>query len=97
MIEILRMLGIKNFMPGTGIMERMLRNEITTKNLSANEVEMVLAAWDTRHYVPFDQIENVDRVNPNITKEEVEMGIYSEEEYKRNYVEQIERYLKVIM
>lgn len=97
MIEILRMLGIKSFMTGAEIMERMLRNEVTTKALSDDEIEMVLAAWDTRYYVPFDQIENVDRVNPNITKEEVEMGIYSEEEYKRNYVEQIERYLKVIM
>ena len=97
MIEILRMLGIKSFMTGAEIMERMVRNEVTTKALSDDEIEMVLAAWDTRYYVPFDQIENVDRVNPNITKEEVEMGIYSEEEYKRNYVEQIERYLKVIM
>lgn len=97
MIEILRMLGIKSFMTGAGIMERMVRGEIATKDLSDNEIEMVLAAWDTRHHVPFDKIENVDRVNPNITIEEVEMGIYSKEEYKRNYVEQIERYLKVIM
>lgn len=97
MIEILRMLGIKSFMTGAGIMERMVRGQITTNDLSENEVDLVLAAWDTRHYVPLNQIENVDIVRPNITEEEVEIGIYSEEEYKRNYVEQIEKYLKVIM
>lgn len=97
MVEELRRLGIKMFLTGAGIMERMLRGEITTNDLSENEVDLVLAAWDTRNHVPHSQIENVDKVKPNITKEEVEMGIYSEEEYKRNYVEQIEKYLNVIM
>lgn len=97
MVEQLRTLGIKMFMTGAGIMEQMLRGEITTKDLSENEVDLVLAAWDTRHHVPRNQIKNVDRVKPKITKEEVNLGIYSKEEYKRNYVEQIENYLKVIM
>ncbi len=97
MVEELRRLGIKMFMTGAGIMERMLRGEITTSDLSENELDLVLAAWDTRHHVPRNQIENADKVKPNITKEEVDLGIYSEEEYKRNYVEQIEKYLKVAM
>ena len=97
MVEELRILGIKTFMVGAWIMERMIKEEITTKDLSVDEIDLVLAAWDTRNHVPRNQIENVDRVKPNITKEEVEIGIYSEEEYKRNYVEQIEKYLKVIM
>ncbi len=97
MVEELRRLGIKMFMTGAGIMERMIREEIATKDLSANELDSVLAAWETRHYVPQNKIETADRVKPNITKEEVDLGIYSEEEYKRNYVEKIEKYLKIAM
>ena len=91
MVEELRRLGIKMFMTGAGIMERMLQGEITAKDLSENEVDLVLAAWDTRHHVPRNQIENVDRVKPNITKEEVDLGIYSEEEYKRRFKEELQR------
>ena len=98
-MEKLRMLGIKLYMPGTLIMRQFLKNEITTAKLTESELDLVLEAWDTRNVVPIklllDYPCKVDTVRPLISPEEVELGLYSEEEYKRVYVEQIEKYLQI--
>lgn len=97
-MEKLRMLGIKMCMPGTLIMNQLLKGEITTEKLSEDEIDLVLDAWETRNFVPGNLVSNypykVDKVKPVISKKEVLEGIYSED-YKRNYVEQIEKYLQV--
>lgn len=93
----LRILGIKTYMPGTAILQKLLRGEVKTEQLSENEIDLVLEAWDTRNFVPGNLAypHEVDRVKPIITKKEVIDGVYTEEDYKRNYVEQIEKYLKI--
>lgn len=93
----LRMLGIKMCMPGTVILQKLLRGEVKTEQLSENEIDLVLEAWDTRNFVPGNLAypHEVDRVKPIITKKEVTEGLYTEKDYKRNFVEQIEKYLQV--
>lgn len=90
-MEELRMLGIKLYMPGTLIMKQFLKGEITTAKLSESELDLVLEAWDTRNVVPIrlllDYPCKVDTLKPLISAEEVNLGLYSEEEYKRDYVE----------
>lgn len=97
MIENLRLIGVKIGMNGTALMEKMILGEITTQDLSQDQIKEVLAAWDTRNYVPVKLLDTVDKVQPAITKEEVERGDYSEQDYQKNYVENIEKYLKSIM
>ena len=89
----LRMLGIKMCMPGTVILQKLLRGEVKTEQLSENEIDLVLEAWDTRNFVPGNLAypHEVDRVKPIITKKEVTEGLYTEKDYKRNFVEQIEK------
>ena len=93
----LRILGIKMYMPGTAILQKLLRGEVKTEQLSENEIDLVLEASDTRNFVPGNLAypHEVDRVKPIITKKEIADGIYTESEYKKNYVEQIEKYLHV--
>ena len=93
----LRMLGIKMCMPGTFILQKFLSGEVKTEQLSEKEVDLVLAAWDTRNVVPenLDFPYKVDVVRPSITKKEVTEGVYTEKDYKRNFVERIEKYLQV--
>lgn len=99
MIEQLRILGITMGLTGTGIMENMIRKQVKTNQLSDKEIQAVLYAWDSRNFVPRNKKGkiDVDIVSPIITKEEVENGLYSQEEYDRNYVEMIEKYLQTIM
>ena len=97
MIEQLRILGVKIGFAGTGIMEKFIRKQVTTNQLSDKEIQEVLAAWETRNYVPASKVKQVDTVKPVITKEEVEKGLYSQKEYDRNYVEMIEKYLHTII
>ncbi|MCI8655280.1 MAG: hypothetical protein HFJ48_05370 [Clostridia bacterium] len=101
MIEQLRMLGLHMGTAGAGIMEQMIRNNISTKDLSERQIQDVLYAWDARNVVPAcmreEIIANGDIVKPAITNEEVSSGVYTQEEYDRNYVEMIEKYLKTMM
>lgn len=97
MKEQLRLIGVEMGMTGTALMEEMLEGKITTKELNDKQIEAVLAAWDTRNYVPYHLIDKVDKVQPAITKEEVANGHYRMQEYNRNYVEMIEKYLHSIM
>lgn len=93
----LRNIGITMGLTGTGIMEKMIRKEIKTTELSDEQVKYVLEAWDTRNYVPANYIGNVDIVKPVITKEEVANGYYTQKEYDRNYVEMIEKFLHTLV
>ena len=97
MHEELRRIGLKIGMQGTGLLEEIIRGRKSSNDLTAKEIKEVLAAWDTRNYVPIDMKDNVDKVRPIITIEEVESGMYTMEQYERNYVEMIERYLKTLM
>lgn len=104
MNEQLRLIGITMGMTGTAIMEKMIKGEISASNLNNEQIQQVLAAWDTRNFVPGkfldsfkkDGIHDVDVVEPIIEKEEVASGMYTQEEYDRNYVEMIEKYLKTL-
>lgn len=95
MREELRMMGIKLGLNGTGIMEKMLRGEVSTKDLTDKQVQEVLSAWETRYIVPESMIGKVDVVAPAITEDDVNEGRYSQKERDRNYVEMIEKYLQV--
>lgn len=95
MREELRIIGIKMGLNGTGIMEKLIRGEMTTKDLTEKQIQEVLMAWETRHVVPQSLIGEVDVVAPAITEEDVREGRYTQEERDRNYVEMIEKYLQV--
>lgn len=101
MLEILRRLGLHMGTAGAGLMEQMIRKQITAKDLTYKQVKDVLYAWDARHIVPIhlqeEMKKNGDIVKPSITEEEVLNNTYSQEEYDRNYVEMIEKYLNTIM
>lgn len=96
MLEQLRLIGLEMGMTGTGIIEKIMKGELSTDDLNYEQVQQVLSAWDTRNYVPIHKMNNVDKVRPLITKEEVADGTYSQEEYDRNYVEMIGKYLKTL-
>lgn len=104
MNEQLRLIGITLGMTGTAIMEKMMKGEISTSDLSDEQVQQVLMAWDTRNFVPSRHVDNfknngirdVDVVRPIISKDEVVDGMHTQEEYDRNYVEMIEKYLKTL-
>lgn len=101
MLEEFRMRGIPMGAIGTGIMEQMVLGKVRAKDLSYKQVLEVLYAWDARHTVPPKLQEEVyangDIVKPAITLEEVIAGMYTQEEYYRNYVEMIEKYLNTII
>jgi hypothetical protein len=101
MLEILRRLGLHMGTSGAGIMEQMIRKQITAKQLSYKQVQDVLYAWDARYVVPLhlqeEMKKNGDIVMPVITEKEVQDGTYTQEDYDRNYVEMIEKYLNTIM
>lgn len=91
----LRILGILPNLKGAGFMEQMLYRTISYENLTDEEIKEVLYAWETRNYIPYKLLKmgNCDRVSPAITREEVESGIYTQEEYDRAYVKAINDYL----
>ncbi len=92
----LRLLGLKTEMPGIRVLEKMIIGELTTSDLDKNQIKQVLDVWDTRHFVPEYKLERVDVVKPIITKVEIQQGLYTQDEYDKNYVEMIERYLKTL-
>ncbi len=94
--EQLRNLGISPEKPGIAYMRKMLDGTIKTQNLTDKQIDEVLDAWNSRHFVPNDMKEEVDHVSPPITQEELEQKLFSQEDYNRIYVELIEKYLKTI-
>lgn len=87
-MEQLRMLGIYMGLPGTKIMKEFLNKTRRPENLTPKQRVQVLEAWDTRHVVPHDKLEYVDKVIP-------EEELYGEE-YEIRYVELIYYYLQTI-
>jgi len=95
MKQLLRELGIKMGMPGTGIMEQIMNGEKSANDLTKKEVKLILEAWETRHCAPFNQKEYLDKVSGLISEEEVAAGMYSQDE--QSLADAICRYLTVIM
>lgn len=92
----LRLLGLKTEMPGIRVLEKMIIGELTTSDLDKNQINQVLEVWDTRHFVPEHKLEKADVVVPIITKMDIQQGLYTQDEYDKNYVEMIEKYLKTL-
>lgn len=97
MKQLLRELGIAMGMPGTRIMEEIMEGIKKPNQLTEQEVQQVLAAWETRNWVPLSKTEFVDRVKPGITEEEVEAGIYTKKQYDASYAQSIGMYLLTMM
>ena len=57
-------------------------------NLTKQQRQQVLSAWDTRHFVPEEKLEFVDRVQP-------EEGL-EWEDYEKYYLEKTYKYLQTI-
>lgn len=87
-MEQLRVLGINMGLPGAGIMLELIQGFKKPGNLTKQQRQQVLSAWDTRHFVPEEKLEFVDRVQP-------EEGLEGEE-YEKDYVEKIYKYLQTI-
>ena len=87
-MEQLRVLGINMGLPGAGIMLELIQGIKKPENLTRQQRQEVLSAWDTRHFVPEEKLEFVDRVRP-------EEGLEGEE-YEKDYVEKIYKYLQTI-
>ena len=96
MKEQLRVVGIKMGMPGTRIIEELMDGVRTVEKLTDKDVERILDAWDTRHYVPEKLLgtNKVDHISHSITKQQVEAGEYTQEERNHDYVKHIIDYLK---
>lgn len=84
----LRRLGINMNMAGVKILEDFIDKVKRPEDLSPEEREKVLEAWDTRHNVPLDKLEYVDRIKV----EEDLQGV----EYEKRYIELIYYYLQTI-
>lgn len=87
-MEQLRRLGIYMGLPGTEIMKEFVNKTKRPENLTAQQRNQVLEAWDTRYIVPVDKLEYADRVRP-------EEGLEGEA-YEKRYVELIYYYLQTI-
>lgn len=92
--EIFRLYGIETTLTGAAHLRKLVSGQMMVKDLSYEQIKQVLAAWDTRNFVPANQLENVDKVVPYITKEEVIRKDYTQEDYDRNMVEMITKYFQ---
>lgn len=87
MDELIRFYGLEPTLTGSSILKSLVAGDEKVENLSNDQVEQILAVWDTRNFVPASKFndKNVDRVKPAITKEEVAAGLYTQEEYDSKY------------
>lgn len=92
--EIFRLYGLETTLTGTSHLRNLVSGEKVLEDLSYEQIKQILAAWDTRNFVPANQLENVDKVVPSITKEEVIRKDYTQEDYDRNMVEMITKYFQ---
>ena len=95
--SVISQLGLNRELRGTHIIQEFVIGKRKTENLSNLEVEMVLSAWETRHYVPRKLIMAGEKVqlmvdNLNFSEENEENA----EKFNRNKVKLIERYDKTI-
>ena len=87
----LRRMGIRDNLAGVKILEEFIRNETKPEDLSQEQRQLVLEAWEGRNYVPYNKKDFVDKVRPDKNLDE------HSEEYKKEYVELIYRYLQTLM
>lgn len=86
----LRLLGIKSRdQVGVEILEQLLEERTTVNDLTYKQIKDVLEAWDGRNYVPYKMKNNVNQASSLHSKEDVEKGIVTQEQYDRSRVEQI--------
>ena len=50
--SVVSQLGLRRDLRGTYIIQEFIKGKRKTEDLSDKEVEMVLSAWESRHYVP---------------------------------------------
>ncbi len=91
-------LGLSRELKGTHIIQEFVIGKRKTEDLSEVEVEMVLSAWESRHYVPRTLLTPGEKIqilvdNLNLTKDEEE----TDEEFDRRKVKHIERYVRTIL
>ena len=91
-------LGLNRELRGTHIIQEFVIGKRKTEDLSDVEIEMVLNAWESRHYVPRALLTPGEEIqilvdNLNLTKEEEE----TEEKFNRRKTKQIERYVRTIL
>ena len=96
--SIVAQLGLCRELKGTYIIQESVIGKRKAENLSDAEVEMVLSAWESRHYVPRALIKPSEEIqilvdNFKLTKEEKE----TDKEYDRRKVKHIEKYAKTIL
>ena len=102
----LRVLGISPETRGVGVLEKLLIGKLQVDTLTNEEVSDVLYSWNSRHVAPYKMRkfkEYMDHVAPMISekdvvdkKEDLEPGKFLREEYNREYVRQIVKYLNTI-
>lgn len=96
--SVVSQLGLRRDLRGTYIIQEFIKGKRKTEDLSDKEVEMVLSAWESRHYVPRALLTPGEEIqilvdNLNLTKEEEE----TEEKFNRRKTKQIERYVRTIL
>lgn len=92
--EIFRLYGIETTLTGAAHLRKLVSGQMMVKDLSYEQIKQVLAAWDTRNFVPANKLGTVDKIIPKITKEDVITKNHTQEEHDRSQVEAIIEYLK---
>lgn len=87
----LRTLGITSELAGIKILEGFIQNEIKPEDLTQEQRQLVLEAWEGRIYVPVNKKKFVDKVRPDKNLDE------HSEAYEKEYVELIYKYLQTLM
>ena len=96
--SVVSQLGLRRDLRGTYIIQEFVIGKRKTEKLSDVEVDMVLSAWESRHYIPRSLISPGEKIqvlvdNVNLTKEENE----TDKEFDRRKVKHIERYVRTIL
>lgn len=83
MNEALRCVGINFSRKGSNTLERLINGEITVSSLTSRDVDDVLDAWESRTYIPYQQLENAINSKPGHLEGE------TQEQYDRRHIERI--------
>lgn len=90
MKEALRCLGIKFSVKGTMLLEMLIDNQTTVSKLTTQEVDAVLDAWQTRKFVPIEEVPSAIDSRPARYENE------TEEQYDRRHIEEIVKIVRTI-
>ncbi len=96
--SVVSQLGLRRDLRGTYIIQEFIKGKRKTEDLSDKEVEMVLSAWESRHYVPRALLTPNEEIqilvdNLKLTKDEEE----TDEEFDKRKVKHIEKYVRTIL